>query len=196
MAAIVAVVFDANAALVTNPGGPEYYNSPPAGTEGFTFTTGANQLVYNELGVYDWGNNGLGAPHVVTLFDTSGYILASATIAFGGSSTVDSFQWVGIAPVTLAANTTYVLASSYGADDPDHFYYGSATLPAGVTLGSAVWESGLTQVFPDQVYGSGQGFFGPNMSAVPEPTTMVAGALLLVPFGLSTLRMWRKSRTA
>jgi hypothetical protein len=31
---------------------------------------------------------------------------------------------------------------------------------------------------------------------VPETTTMAAGALLLLPFGLSTLRMLRKSRTA
>jgi len=33
-------------------------------------------------------------------------------------------------------------------------------------------------------------------SAVPEPTTMVAGALLLLPFGASTLRMLRKNRAA
>jgi hypothetical protein len=31
---------------------------------------------------------------------------------------------------------------------------------------------------------------------VPEPTTLIAGALLLVPFGASTLRFMRKSRTA
>jgi hypothetical protein len=32
--------------------------------------------------------------------------------------------------------------------------------------------------------------------AVPEPTTIIAGALLLLPFGASTLRILRKSRTA
>jgi F0F1-type ATP synthase assembly protein I len=31
---------------------------------------------------------------------------------------------------------------------------------------------------------------------VPEPTTMIAGALLLLPFGASTLRILRKTRTA
>jgi hypothetical protein len=31
---------------------------------------------------------------------------------------------------------------------------------------------------------------------VPEPTTMIAGALLLLPFGASTLRFFRKNRTA
>jgi hypothetical protein len=34
------------------------------------------------------------------------------------------------------------------------------------------------------------------VSTVPEPTTMIAGALLLLPFGASTLRILRKSRTA
>ncbi len=33
-------------------------------------------------------------------------------------------------------------------------------------------------------------------AAVPEPTTMIAGALLLLPFGASTLRMLRKNRAA
>jgi hypothetical protein len=32
--------------------------------------------------------------------------------------------------------------------------------------------------------------------SVPEPTTMVAGAMLLLPFGASTLRCFRKNRTA
>lgn len=31
---------------------------------------------------------------------------------------------------------------------------------------------------------------------VPEPTTMIAGALLLLPFGASTVRFFRKNRTA
>ena len=32
--------------------------------------------------------------------------------------------------------------------------------------------------------------------AVPEPTTMIAGALLLLPFGASTLRILRKKLVA
>jgi hypothetical protein len=31
---------------------------------------------------------------------------------------------------------------------------------------------------------------------VPEPTTMIAGALLLLPFGASTLRILRKRQVA
>lgn len=36
----------------------------------------------------------------------------------------------------------------------------------------------------------------PHTAPVPEPTTMIAGALLLLPFGASTIRMLRKNRTA
>jgi hypothetical protein len=35
-----------------------------------------------------------------------------------------------------------------------------------------------------------------SLAVVPEPTTMIAGALLLLPFGASALRMLRKNRTA
>jgi hypothetical protein len=43
---------------------------------------------------------------------------------------------------------------------------------------------------------NGNGFIGlANVSVVPEPTTMIAGALLLLPFGASTLRVLRR-RTA
>jgi hypothetical protein len=35
-----------------------------------------------------------------------------------------------------------------------------------------------------------------SIAAVPEPTTVVAGVLLLLPFGASTLRILRKNRTA
>lgn len=35
-----------------------------------------------------------------------------------------------------------------------------------------------------------------SLSSVPEPTTLVAGALLLLPFGASTLRIFRSKKTA
>ena len=36
----------------------------------------------------------------------------------------------------------------------------------------------------------------PNVTAVPEPSTIVAGALLLLPFGISTFRILRKDKQA
>jgi hypothetical protein len=61
----------------------------------------------------------------------------------------------------------YDLASVQGYDFTGAFAYGAAT-------GSATFD----------------------FSAVPEPTTMIAGALLLLPFGASTLRGLRRNRTS
>ena len=41
-----------------------------------------------------------------------------------------------------------------------------------------------------------QGMLYNSLTPIPEPTTMIAGALLLLPFGASTLRFIRKNRTA
>jgi hypothetical protein len=35
-----------------------------------------------------------------------------------------------------------------------------------------------------------------RLVAVPEPNTIIAGALLLLPFGMSTVRFLRKQRAA
>jgi hypothetical protein len=187
--------------LVTSPGGEQYRSLSP-GSEGFTFTTAAvlSNPIVTQLGIYDLGNNDLAASHVVTLFDAIGNVLASATIPANSFTPADHWQWVNTtAPVTLAPSTTYVLVAYYRGNDPDPSIFGSATLPAGFSLDYAVLGAGSGT--PVQVVGSeGQGFFGPNLSfsisTVPEPTTMIAGALLLLPFGASTLRILRKNRTA
>ena len=40
------------------------------------------------------------------------------------------------------------------------------------------------------------GIYQPQLARVPEPTTVIAGALLLLPFGASTLRILRRNRMA
>jgi hypothetical protein len=45
-------------------------------------------------------------------------------------------------------------------------------------------------------YSDNSGHLDVQLTAVPEPTTIIAGALLLLPFGASTLRMLRKRQTA
>ena len=53
-----------------------------------------------------------------------------------------------------------------------------------ITLTRSAWW-----VFVDEVSFDG-------VSAVPEPSTIIAGALLLVPFGVSAIRNSRKTRVA
>jgi hypothetical protein len=78
---------------------------------------------------------------------------------------------------------------------------------SGVTLNSILATYGTWEVMRAYAYigdtgGASSGSVDINsitvsdLSAVPEPTTMIAGALLLLPFGATTLRMLRKTRTA
>jgi hypothetical protein len=52
-----------------------------------------------------------------------------------------------------------------------------------------------TNTWLDPVNNNSQGLIWNNTVHCPEPTTMIAGALLLLPFGASTLRFLRKNRS-
>ena len=77
--------------------------------------------------------------------------------------------------------------------------YESFTSFSGISLSQAV------NTIEFEVYNPSWPYYNPtglivagtaNVTPVPEPTTIVAGAMLLLPFGASTLRMFRKTRTA
>ena len=100
----------------------------------------------------------------------------------------------------------------------------NGSFPAAIIVGSVIFDNGLLTpppqfdnnglsffVAPDEynlfsVNNVGGGYYeAPNgtfdyvpvtltLSQVPEPTTMIAGALLLLPFGASTLRVLRRHR--
>jgi len=72
-----------------------------------------------------------------------------------------------------------------------------------VNVGDTIWAVGginynsAQHWYPDTFVPDYNGYAPITVGApVPEPTTMIAGALLLLPFGASTLRMLRKSRKA
>lgn len=60
---------------------------------------------------------------------------------------------------------------------------------------TGIWD-GKEQIFIEDLWGSKYSFSHISIGGtpVPEPTTMVAGALLLLPFGASAIRMLRKKR--
>jgi hypothetical protein len=60
---------------------------------------------------------------------------------------------------------------------------------------NAQWAGYNFTWFAEREVNDVQSLAGP-WNAVPEPTTMIAGALLLLPFGASTLRMLRKRQVA
>ena len=105
---------------------------------------------------------------------TGKYILSDSTL---------NDIWNGLSGGTEYVSTTYT---------------GLGTLPAGTYVG-----------FEDLLPSEGSDFdrndlefvfqnisLNPPTAAVPEPTTVVAGALLLLPFGVSTLRILRNRKMA
>jgi len=147
---------------------------------------------------------------------------ANMLIVNGAASPID--VWTGSLNGTLTQGTTYRFSADVAnLYSP---FTGQAVNPAalqftvgGNMLGAAYTATGVGQwnqftatftataaeaglplitIFDSQFAASGNDFALDNISltAVPEPTTMVAGAMLLLPFGISTLRMLRKSRMA
>lgn len=96
----------------------------------------------------------------------------------------------GMMTVYLNDATSVTIASSLGG------FLGFTTSPQGPTI-DYVWIHGIN---PDQewnpLFVTMDHFFVGMDEAIPEPTTLIAGALLLLPFGVSTLRRLRRNRTA
>jgi hypothetical protein len=88
-----------------------------------------------------------------------------------------SYQFFLDGPLTLYPNGNYYNSFLLYAND------------AGPDLVPWLNIPGTVVTYPD-TYGDAY------VQVVPEPTTMMAGALLLLPFGASTLRILRKRQTA
>jgi len=133
--------------------------------------------------------------HGVTLWDTSGDVLATTTVTGNGS---EGFLFSAITPLLLTGGTDYVIGATTLTDD---YADQDATFTAdpGITyLGHQETVcTGVTPCFP----GTGGGFdfddFGANFqftSAVPEPGSGKLGLSGLAAFGL--LYLLRKKPAA
>jgi hypothetical protein len=88
-------------------------------------------------------------------------------------------------PFVITGGLAGNVATDYDIDISDLLIATTIPLPTGYVLR------------PDPVaYGSGQDMILLGSTPVPEPATMVAGALLLLPFAASTLRFVRRNRAA
>ncbi len=172
-------------------------NNPPF-TLGWDFrTTGSLQV--DALGFFDDSLNGLADSHEVGLWNSSGTLLASATVAAG---TVDpltaQFRYVNIAPVTLAAGQTYYIGALF-LDGNDNVVFpgtgGTVTTNPLIVYGQSTYaDSSSTLTDPTIEFGQ-NGFFGPNflLSAVPEPASW---ALMILGFGMIGAAVRRRPETA
>jgi hypothetical protein len=182
--------FASAAVYATNvTGTPWYY--PDGGTVGTEFKVNSTPVTINQLGVFDFGSNGLAESHAVGIWNGDA-LLASVTIPSGTAASLDKgFRWASITtPLTLSANTTYTLGAFYagGAD-----WFGSvATINSRFTLMRDLYLDGAFAK-PTDGQGTVQGWYGPNMAfntskgpvATPIPATIwLLGAGLVGMLGL------------
>lgn len=178
--------------LLTSVTGGDNLSVGP-GTAGFSFTVGADSLVVQGLGIFDVGNNGLTAAHKVGLWDisTAPTLLTSTTIGTSGGVAINSFLFTPVAPLTLQANHSYVLAAQYADVDFDLARGNAAVGINGAVFGHALLSSGTGFGFPDiSVPSADAGFFGPNISFAPVPEPAAWSAISAI--GLAALAAFRR----
>ena len=116
-------------------------------------------------------SSGISSPVNTYLHTSSGtFSVYQSAFAVNGSLGVGTY-WFTLHDAVGSDGTTVYWDRNYGPSGAQYSYPPHGTL----TIDSESF----------QLYG-----------AVPEPTTMIAGALLLLPFGVSTLRVQRKKQAA
>jgi hypothetical protein len=158
------------------------------------------------VGLAAWdvnGSGGLPQSEAVGLWTDSGTLLRSSTIPAGTlpSDPGNQFAAVGISAITL--NPGYYDVAAVGP-----YTYGNGegyppftgyTVATGINFVEDRWITSpgvLAYPVNDDYNGGLAGWFGGNVvlgnETVPEPSTMIAGALMLLPFGSGAIRQLRK----
>ena len=129
--------------------------------------------------------------HAAQLNHSFATIVQSVAIVGGQAYTLDFWAKAsGFGFLTIGLDGASAPNLNFGAGASDlsttykHFVYTlTPTAPGSLAF---TWNDGTGfNAFIDDL----------KLTAVPEPTTFIAGALLLVPFGLSTLRKFRRVST-
>ncbi len=98
----------------------------------------------------------------------------------------------GSAGALNAALTVNVTGMSYLGANPDLLALVGGAAGSGAMNLTFQFSPGMTLQQLTAGAGPYKTTYSGSISPVPEPTTMIAGALLLLPFGASTLRLLRK----
>ena len=199
---------DLNAAIVNQSGGVATVFSMPLGDLSASFVVEyAGNAANNNFGVY--GVSALGSAPTSSLLQliagasppsgavTVNYnaVAHTVSVAGGGTINVAGDSSIGFYLTTGTLNPDYnAFYSSYiNSGDFEHavLFDGTPSYPGSYILG---WEDETAAENTDLDYQDMVVSITPV--AVPEATTAIAGALLLLPFGASTLRILRRNRTA
>jgi hypothetical protein len=169
---------------------------------GFRFTTN-EALDVTSLGYYDDNQDGFVTSHEVGIFDENGALLISAVLGAGSTASLDGhYRYVPVTPITLAANSSFVIAATtFGEADAYAYGIKDATI-AGFVVDPRIdiasdaarflYQNDNTLRLPTDQFGGYTIYGGPNFllaatesSTVPEPANFsitlagVAGFLLI-----------------
>jgi hypothetical protein len=182
----------AQASIAFTPPALNSFGNEPTGNDGEFFTP-TTSIWVSALGYVSPGSSVGNEVGIYNVSTTT--LLASATLT--SSSTVDgNFLYEAIAPVLLTAGQEYAVVGLYTAGNGAVGYTADSGVgaAAGITFNGYAYDNNSTLDLPTDSYMPP--IFGPNFqfTAVPEASTMIAGVLLLLPFGACGLRILRKSR--
>jgi len=161
-----------------------------AGQTDPTTTVGVNFNVTDNSGIYTYSytvTDNAPADKPLTSFEVDLFAGAAASItvptapagyAYYDNGTTVTWSSTGVTPLVAGGGGSATLTFT-------------STLAPGYDSGSAIDDG------PGPWGPAGKpALFVPSPVVVPEPTTLIAGALLVLPFGASTLRGLRKNRAA
>lgn len=178
--ALVASVATSQAAFVT-------------GNIGFTGLANLNtSSAGTATGVSSWGSTvALGTSGSFTVIDD--FTAATFTSPWNFNSGASPFWTVTDNGETFVFNLVSSSISSQTANSVTVNGYGYVSGTGVTTYNPTLMYWSFTTQDPN----TGNGFtFSASTSSVPEPSTVVAGALLLLPFGISTMRILRRSKNS
>jgi hypothetical protein len=164
------------------------FESTPALTGWDTIGSPSPQVVNGVVSDGTYGN-------YVEMGNTEGISQNITEVVIGTSYIVDFWaQKQGDTPyIDVSLGTATVRVPTTGALPESWFHYQVPITASGTTLKFvATVNNGNSHADLDSVILS----VATDPSAVPEPTTLIAGGLLLLPFGASVLRALRKDRKA
>jgi protein with PEP-CTERM/exosortase system signal len=162
-------------------------------TLGYAFTVSSPVTVTN-LGLFDFGNDGLNTSHAVTIWTSTGTQLLQVTIPAGtGATLTDGFRYVSIAPFLLVSGT-YTIGGFYAGDSDSSLDAASITSASGLSyLGS---RSAFGFTFPSgDAISVVNSYFGPNfqfITGVGVPTPDSGSTVSLLGFALLGLAAVRR----
>lgn len=135
----------------------------------------------------------IGGVQTATVTGTGVFHLSDGTQELTANLTWQDISTVGTSGNLNTAGAINLSNISYSGLNQDLLDLKASGSPTIVLSYSFIPGKTLTQLTSGGVYKTG---FSGQVSAVPEPSTVVAAALLLLPFGASTIRSIRKNRAA